>query len=153
MSITGLSIHDDAQYMKQALLQAQQAFDEDEVPIGAVVVCKGRIIGRGYNQVERLHDATAHAEMLAITAASEFLGSKYLEGCTLYVTIEPCPMCAGALRWVQLDRVVYGAGESKFGYTRFGPAMLHPKTEVLHGILEDDCRNLMRTFFQQKRGT
>ena len=151
MSITGLSIHSDEHYMKQALAQAEQAFAEDEVPIGAVVVCNGRIIGRGYNQVERLHDATAHAEMLAITAASEFLGSKYLEGCTLYVTIEPCPMCAGALRWVQLERVVYGAGESKFGYSRFGPEMLHPKTEVLHGILEAECRQLMRTFFQNKR--
>jgi tRNA(adenine34) deaminase len=152
MSSEALSIHSHEHYMHQALLQAQQAFAEDEVPIGAVVVCNNRIIGRGYNQVERLHDATAHAEMLAITAASAFLGSKYLEGCTLYVTIEPCPMCAGALRWVQLQRVVYGAGESKFGYTRFGPEMLHPKTEVIQGVLEDDCRKLMRSFFQQKRG-
>jgi tRNA(adenine34) deaminase len=152
MSSSLLSIHSHEHYMQQALLQAQQAFAEDEVPIGAVVVCNNRIIGRGYNQVERLHDATAHAEMLAITAASDFLGSKYLEGCTLYVTIEPCPMCAGALRWVQLERVVYGAGESKFGYSRFGPEMLHPKTEVVTGVLEDECRKLMRSFFQQKRG-
>ena len=152
MSSSLLSIHSDEHFMHQALLEAELAFADDEVPIGAVVVCNNHIIDRGHNQVERLHDATAHAEMLAITAASDFLGSKYLEGCTLYVTIEPCPMCAGALRWVQLEKVVYGAGESKFGYTRFGPEMLHPKTEVVHGILENECRQLMRSFFQNKRG-
>lgn len=147
-----LGIHSDEHFMRQAILLAEQAFQEDEVPIGAVVVCKDRIIGRGYNQVERLHDATAHAEMLAITAASDYLGSKYLEGCTLYVTIEPCPMCAGALRWVQLDRVVYGASEPKVGYSRFGPEMLHPKTTVESGVFAEECRQLMRSFFQQKRG-
>jgi tRNA(adenine34) deaminase len=151
MSDLGLSIFSDEHFMRQALLQAQQAFDEDEVPIGAVVVCKNRIIGRGYNQVEKLRDATAHAEMLAITAASEYLGNKYLEGCTLYVTIEPCPMCAGALRWVQVGRIVYGAGESKFGYMRFGNELLHPRTEVAFGVMEDECRQLMRDFFQKKR--
>jgi tRNA(adenine34) deaminase len=151
MSGSALSIYSDEHFMKQALAQAEQAFADDEVPIGAVVVCNNRIIGRGYNQVERLHDATAHAEMIAITSASEYLGNKYLEDCTLYVTIEPCPMCAGALSWAKLARVVYGAGESKFGYTRFGPTMLHPKTEVTTGVLEQECRQLMRTFFQQKR--
>ncbi len=151
MSDAGLSIFSDAHYMQQAFQEAEKAFDEDEVPIGAIVVCKNRIIGRGYNQVEKLNDATAHAEMLAITAASDFLGNKYLDGCTLYVTIEPCPMCAGALRWVQLSRVVYGAGESKFGYTRFGAEMLHPKTEITTGIMEEECRHLMKSFFQKKR--
>jgi tRNA(adenine34) deaminase len=153
MSSPDLSIFSDEHFMRQALLQAQQAFADDEVPIGAVVVANNRIIGRGYNQVERLRDATAHAEMLAITAASDYLGSKYLPDCTLYVTIEPCPMCAGALRWVQISRIVFGAGEPKFGYLRHGPAMLHPKTLVHRGVLEDECLNLMRTFFQQKRGT
>jgi tRNA(adenine34) deaminase len=152
MSSSELSIPLDEHYMRQALLLAQQAFAEDEIPIGAVVVANNRIIGRGYNQVERLRDATAHAEMLAITAASDFLGSKYLTDCTLYVTIEPCPMCAGALRWVQIPRIVYGAAEPKFGYLRFGPALLHPRTTVQSGVLEDECRDLMRTFFQQKRG-
>lgn len=152
MPSSALGLHSDEHFMRQALLLAEQAFQEDEVPIGAVVVCNNRIIGRGYNQVERLRDATAHAEMLAITAASDFLGSKYLEGCTLYVTIEPCPMCAGALRWVQLERVVYGASEPKFGYSRFGPELLHPKTEVVHGIFAEESRQLMRSFFQQKRG-
>lgn len=151
MSDAGLSIFSDAHYMQQALNEAKKAFEEDEVPIGAIVVCKNRIIGRGYNQVEKLHDATAHAEMLAITAASDYLGNKYLSDCTLYVTIEPCPMCAGALRWVQIDRVVFGAGESKFGYSRFGEEMFHPKTEITRGIMEDECRQLMRDFFQQKR--
>jgi tRNA(adenine34) deaminase len=152
MSSTGPSVPSDEHFLRQALVLAEQAYAEQEVPIGAVVVCKGRVIGRGYNQVEKLNDATAHAEMLAITAACSYLGSKYLEGCTLYVTIEPCPMCAGAMRWVQLSRVVYGAGESKFGYSRFGPEMLHPRTEVAHGVHEEDCRALMRSFFQQKRG-
>lgn len=152
MASLELGIYSDEHFMRQALLQAEQAFAEDEVPIGAVIVCNNRIIGKGYNQVERLHDATAHAEMLAITAASDYLGSKYLRDCTLYVTIEPCPMCAGALRWTQLARVVYGATEPKFGYTRLGSEMLHPKTEVSHGILDHDCRQLMRNFFQLKRG-
>jgi tRNA(adenine34) deaminase len=152
MPSSALGLHSDEHFMRQALLLAEQAFQEDEVPIGAVVVCNNRIIGRGYNQVERLHDATAHAEMLAITAASDFLGSNYLEGCTLYVTIEPCPMCAGALRWVQLERVVFGAAEPKFGYSRFGQEMLHPKTEVVSGIFAEESRQLMRSFFQQKRG-
>jgi tRNA(adenine34) deaminase len=152
MSSSELSIFSDEHFMRQALFQAEQAFADDEVPIGAVVVCNNRVIGKGYNQVERLRDATAHAEMLAITAASDYLGGKYLTDCTLYVTIEPCPMCAGALRWVQLARVVYGASEPKFGYLRFGPEMLHPKTAVSQGVLEDECRQLMRSFFQQKRG-
>ena len=142
----------DARYMRQALALAQQAYEDEEVPIGAIVVANGRIIGKGYNQVERLRDATAHAEMIAITAASDFLGSKYLTDCTLYVTVEPCPMCAGALRWAQVGRVVYGAPEQKHGYSRFGPEMLHPKCAVHTGVLEEECRDLMRSFFQERRG-
>lgn len=142
----------DARYMRQALALAQQAYEDEEVPIGAVVVAGGRIIGKGYNQVERLRDATAHAEMIAITAASEFLGSKYLSECTLYVTVEPCPMCAGALRWAQVGRVVYGTPEPKHGYSRFGPDMLHPKCAVQPGVMVDECKELMRSFFQERRG-
>jgi tRNA(adenine34) deaminase len=147
-----LSIFSHEHFMKQAIQLAEQAFEEDEVPIGAIVVCRNRIIGRGYNQVEKLKDSTAHAEMLAITAASDYLGSKHLTECTLYVTIEPCPMCAGALRWVQVPAVVYGASEPKTGYSRFGPEMLHPKTQVSRGVLADECAELMRRFFNQKRG-
>lgn len=146
-----LSIFSDEYFMKQALLEAEQAYREAEVPIGAVVVCHNRIIGRGHNQVERLRDATAHAEMLAITAASDYLGSKFLEDCTLYVTIEPCVMCAGALRWVQVPRIVYGAPEPKVGYGRFGDALLHPKSVVTRGVMADDCAALMRSFFQERR--
>lgn len=138
--------------MREAIRQAQIAFEEDEVPIGAVVVSGKRIIGRGYNQVERLQDATAHAEMLALTAASQYLGNKYLEDCTLYVTIEPCAMCAGALRWVQVKRIVFGAPEPKFGFSRFSEELIHPKTEITGGLLEDECRELMQNFFRQKRG-
>lgn len=152
MDEPSLSLYSHSHFMRQAILMAEQALLEEEVPIGAVIVCRNQIIGRGYNQVEKLRDATAHAEMLAITAASDYLGSKYLADCTLYVTIEPCPMCAGALRWVQIPRVVYGAAEPKVGYTRLGDDMLHPKTEVLRGVMADECGELMRRFFQQKRG-
>jgi len=138
-------------YMRAALQEAHAAFVADEVPIGAVVVCGGRIIGRGHNQVERLADATAHAEMLALTAAQNHLGSKYLRNCTLYVTLEPCAMCAGALRWTQMEAVVYGASEEKFGYSRHTPPLLHPKTQVVRGVLAEECRQLMRIFFAQKR--
>lgn len=151
MDDASLSAFSHAHYMKQALQLAKQAYEEEEVPIGAVVVCRGRIIGRGYNQVEKLRDATAHAEMLAITAASDYLGSKFLEDCVLYVTVEPCPMCAGALRWVQLPQIVYGASEPKYGYSRFGDGMLHPKTEILGGVLAEECATLMRNFFQARR--
>lgn len=151
METDSFSIFSDSHYMRQALLLAEQAYEEDEIPIGAVVVCENRVIGRGYNQVERLQDATAHAEMLAVTAASEYLGSKYLQGCTLFVTIEPCVMCAGALRWVQLERVVYGASEPKAGFSRHQQAILHPRTELVGGVMADEAAELMRKFFRERR--
>ncbi|MEE0985790.1 MAG: nucleoside deaminase [Bacteroidaceae bacterium] len=141
----------DEQYMKQALQEAHKAFSEGEVPIGAVIVCRGQVIARGHNLTERLHDVTAHAEMQAITAATEYLGGKYLTDCTLYVTVEPCIMCAGALGWSQIPRVVYGAADEKRGFRRFAPQALHPRCEVVSGVLEDECATLMKTFFQRKR--
>lgn len=146
-----LSIHSDEYFMRQALQLAGQAYEEEEVPIGAVVVSGRRIIGKGYNQTERLLDPSAHAEMIAITAACDYLGSKYLHECTIYVTIEPCPMCAGALRWAQISQVVFGAEEPKHGYRRHQPLLLHPKTEVKGDILAEECADLMRRFFQAKR--
>lgn len=142
---------DDKFYMREALAEARRAFDEGEIPIGAVVVCQGRIIARTHNLTERLTDVTAHAEMQAITAAADHLGGKYLPECTLYVTVEPCPMCAGALGWAQIGRVVYGASDEKRGYRRFAPDVLHPRTEVAAGVLEEDCSTLMKLFFQKKR--
>lgn len=141
----------DEQYMKQALQEAHKAFSEGEVPIGAVIVCRGQVIARGHNLTERLHDVTAHAEMQAITAATEYLGGKYLTDCTLYVTVEPCIMCAGALGWSQIPRVVYGAADEKRGFRRFAPQALHPRCEVVSGVLEDECATLMKTFFRHKR--
>jgi tRNA(adenine34) deaminase len=141
----------DEDYMKQALREAEQAFAENEVPIGAVVVCNGRIIARAHNLTERLCDATAHAEMQAITAAENFLGAKYLPDCTLYVTVEPCPMCAGALAWAQVGRVVYGAGDEKRGFTRYAPEVLHPKTELTAGVLAEESIALMQQFFRARR--
>ena len=138
-------------YMKQALVEARQAREEGEIPIGAVVECQGRIIARAHNLTERLHDVTAHAEMQAITAAAEHLGGKYLTDCTLYVTVEPCPMCAGALGWAQLKRLVYGSSDEKRGYRRFAPQVLHPRTEVTAGLLDEECTALMQDFFRQKR--
>ncbi len=137
--------------MKQALSEAKQAFEKDEVPIGAVVVCNNRIIARAHNLTETLNDVTAHAEMQAITAAANVLGGKYLDECTLYVTIEPCPMCAGALGWVQLQRIVYGAADPKRGYTKFSTKVLHTKTEVNNGVLAEECGELMKVFFEKKR--
>ena len=142
----------DEKYMLEALKEARAAFNEDEIPVGAVVVCKGRIIGKGHNMTETLHDPTAHAEMIAITAATEALGGKYLTDCTLYVTVEPCPMCAGALNWSQIGRIVYGAPDPKRGYSLFSPSLLHPKTEVTGGVLEQECGALVRDFFMAKRG-
>ena len=142
---------DDNFYMKQALLEAKCAIEEDEIPVGAVIVCGERIIARAHNLTERLSDVTAHAEMQAITAASEYLGGKYLNDCTLYVTIEPCVMCAGALGWSQIGRVVYGAGDEKRGFRRFAPQALHPKTELVSGVMEEECASLMKEFFQRKR--
>lgn len=128
------------------------AFEEDEVPVGAVVVCRGRVIARAHNLTERLTDVTAHAEMQAITAAQEALGGKYLNECTLYVSVEPCIMCAGAIGWAQMGRVVYGAADPKRGFSTFAPQALHPKTLVEKGLLENECAALMQSFFRRKRG-
>lgn len=142
---------DDNFYMKQALQEAKCAFQEDEIPVGAVIVCGDRIIARAHNLTERLSDVTAHAEMQAITAASEYLGGKYLNDCTLYVTVEPCIMCAGALGWSQIGKVVYGASDEKRGFQRFAPQALHPKTQLVSGVMEEECAALMKEFFQRKR--
>ena len=141
----------DEKYMRFAINEAQKAFDSDEVPVGAVVVAGGRIIARASNLVETLTDVTAHAEMQAITAAASALGGKYLQDCTLYVTVEPCVMCAGALAWSQIGRIVYGASDPKRGYARFGRALLHPRTEVVSGVLADECEKLMTDFFAKLR--
>ncbi|MFW9596689.1 MAG: nucleoside deaminase [Paludibacter sp.] len=141
----------DAYFMRQALNEAQKAAQRDEVPVGAVVVCNGHIIARGHNLTETLTDVTAHAEMQAITAAAQFLGGKYLVNCTLYVTLEPCVMCAGALGWSQVSRIVYGASDHKRGFAKFAPMALHPKTVVVAGILEAECSTLMSDFFKRKR--
>ena len=142
---------DDIYYMKQALAEAQQAARRDEVPVGAVVVCRDRIIARAHNLTEALIDVTAHAEMQALTTAASHLGGKYLNECTLYVTVEPCIMCAGAIGWAQLGTLVYGAPDEKRGYRRFAPQALHPKTVVRSGVLADECAALMKNFFQRKR--
>ena len=141
----------DERYMREALREAQAARAEDEVPIGAVVVCRGRIIARGHNMTERLHDPTAHAEMIALTAATEGLGGKYLDDCILYVTVEPCPMCAAALGWAQLGRLVYGAPDPRRGYTLFTPSLLHPRTEIVSGLLAEECGTLVKDYFKSKR--
>ena len=145
------SMEQDERYMRDALREAQAAAAEDEVPIGAVITCRGRIIGKGHNMTERLNDPTAHAEMIAITAATEAMGGKYLNDCTLYVTVEPCPMCAGALAWSQIGRVVYGASDPKRGFSQFSPSLMHTKTEVVSGVLSDECGNLVSEFFRNKR--
>ena len=142
---------DDMLYMRQALAEAQKAYDRGEVPVGAVVVCKDRIIARSHNLTETLNDVTAHAEMQAITAAANYLGGKYLSDCTLYVTVEPCVMCAGAIAWSQLGRLVFGAADEKRGYQKFAPQSLHPKTDVVQGVMEDECARLMKEFFQRRR--
>lgn len=142
---------DDNFYMRQALEEAQKAFRADEIPVGAVIVCRDRIIARAHNLTERLTDVTAHAEMQAITAAASHLGGKYLTDCTLYVTVEPCVMCAGALGWSQIGRIVYGAADPKRGYRTFAPEALHPRTEVTAGTLEEECSALMKEFFKRKR--
>lgn len=141
----------DEKYMREALKEAVAAREADEVPIGAVIVCKGRVIARGHNMTEMLHDPTAHAEMIALTAATEAMGGKYLDGCTLYVTVEPCPMCAAALCWAQTGRIVYGAPDPKRGYSLYSPSLLHPKTEVTSGILADECSDLVTSYFRSKR--
>lgn len=138
-------------FMRQALNEAHKAFERDEVPVGAVIVCGERIIARGYNLTETLNDVTAHAEMQAITAGANFLGGKYLIDCTLYVTLEPCVMCAGALGWSQISKIVYGASDEKRGFTKFAPHAIHPKTEVVKGVLEEECSQILKEFFSKKR--
>ena len=142
---------DDTFYMGQALLEAKKAFDRGEVPVGAVVVCHDRIIARSHNLTETLNDVTAHAEMQAITAAANYLGGKYLAECTLYVTVEHCVMCAGAIAWAQMGRLVFGATDEKRGYQRYASNAMHPKTKVLQGVLQDDCASLMKEFFKKRR--
>ena len=141
----------DERYMRMALEEAHRALEEDEVPVGAIVVCKGAVVGRGHNMTEALADVTAHAEMQAITAAAQTLGGKYLTDCTLYVTVEPCLMCAGAIGWSQLPRIVYGASDPKRGYSRMASAPFHPKAKVTAGVLADECSALMKDFFARKR--
>lgn len=141
----------DERYMRMALQEARAAFEAGEIPVGAVVVCKNRVVARAHNLTECLGDVTAHAEMQAITSAAASLGGKYLTDCTLYVTLEPCVMCAGAIGWSQLSRVVFGAGDDKRGYRRFAPEALHPKTRVEQGVLADECAALMKSFFKQRR--
>lgn len=144
-------IFSDDYFMRQAYAEARLAFEADEIPVGAVVVCRNRIIARSHNHTERLNDVTAHAEMMAITAAAEYLGGKYLNECALYVTLEPCVMCAGALSWAQLGRLVYGAGDDKRGFSRCQPSLLHPRTQIVSGVLETPCRDLILDFFAKKR--
>lgn len=141
----------DEHYMREALKEAQKAFDLDEVPVGAVIVCKDRIIARGHNLTERLNDVTAHAEMQAFTAAANFLGGKYLDTCTLYVSLEPCIMCAGASFWTQIGRIVYGARDEKRGFLKTSKSILHPKTTLSGGVLEAECSQLLKDFFTKKR--
>ncbi len=146
-----MELYSDAYFMREALKEARYALELGEVPVGAVVVCKNRIIGKAHNQTEKLNDATAHAEMLAITAASNYLGSKYLSECTLYVTLEPCVMCAGALHWVQLQRLVYGAADIQRGYSIVGKPLLHPKTAITTGIMQPEGKELLDMFFKDIR--
>lgn len=144
-------MENDEKYMREALLEAEYAASEDEVPVGAVIVFRGRVISRGHNMTQRLNDPTAHAEMIAITSAFEAIGGKYLNDCTLYVTVEPCPMCAGALAWAQIGKVVYGANDPKRGFTLFSPSLLHPKTQVTGGVLAEECGKMVSDFFAAKR--
>ncbi|MFN0203014.1 MAG: nucleoside deaminase [Bacteroidia bacterium] len=139
-------------FMKKALQEAETAYQKGEIPIGAVVVADNQIIGKGHNQVEMLHDPTAHAEMIAISAACEFLGTKLLTDCILYVTVEPCPMCAGALFWSRVQKVVFGASEPKTGFDSREMAILHPKTTLIGGVMQEECKNLMQMFFEERRG-
>jgi tRNA(adenine34) deaminase len=145
------SIFNDDYFMKMALKEAQTAYEQGEVPVGAVIVCQNQIIAKGHNLTETLTDVTAHAEIICLTAASEALGSKYLTDCTLYVTLEPCTMCAGALAWAQLGKIVYGASDEKRGFARLKPRVLHPRTVIIKGILEDECGQLVKDFFKERR--
>jgi tRNA(adenine34) deaminase len=146
-----MELYTDEYFMREALKEAKKAFDIHEIPVGAVVVCKNRIIARAHNQTEKLTDATAHAEMLVVTAAANYLGSKYLNECVLYVTLEPCVMCAGALHWVQLQKLVYGASDVQRGFSLVSSPLLHPKTEIVNGIKADESKNLIDDFFARLR--
>jgi len=146
-----LTVHGDDYFMKQALLEAQKAEEMGEVPVGAVIVCNKQIIARAHNQTQLLQDVTAHAEMLAITAAATYLGSKYLTDCTLYVTLEPCTMCAGALQWSKIGKIVYGASDDTKGFMRYGKEMVHPKTKLEYGVKHEECSEILKTFFAKKR--
>jgi tRNA(adenine34) deaminase len=146
-----IQVFDDNYFMKQAIAEAQIALENDEVPVGAVIVSQQRIIARAHNQTQVLNDVTAHAEMLAITSASAFLGAKYLSECTMYITLEPCVMCAGALRWAQIGKLVYGATDDKAGFSRIGRELLHPRTKVAFGIRNEECSEMMKVFFKSKR--
>ncbi len=141
----------DEYFMRQALIEAEKALDSDEVPVGAIIVCRNQVIARAHNLTERLNDVTAHAEMQAFTSAASYLGGKYLNECILYVTLEPCVMCAGASYWTQIKKIVYGASDTKTGYSRIGQTVLHPKTEVTGGVMEKECADLLRQFFKKKR--
>lgn len=141
----------DDYFMQEALKEAEKAFDKDEVPVGAVVVCNEQIIARAHNLTETLNDVTAHAEMQAFTSAADYLGGKYLNECTLYVTLEPCTMCGGAAYWTQIGKIVYGASDEKRGYSKHGLKVLHPKTEIVSGVLKNKCSSLLKKFFQKKR--
>ncbi|MBR1626902.1 MAG: nucleoside deaminase [Bacteroidales bacterium] len=145
-----IDIFDDEYFMRQALIEAENALNEDEIPIGCVIVCNNKIIARGHNMTERLNDSTAHAEILAITSAEEYLGAKYLKDCSIYVTVEPCIMCAGAIMWSQIDRIIYGAKDEKRGYSNFCQPF-PKKVKIICGILEDECKKLMQNFFKSKR--
>lgn len=145
-------MEEDIKYMQMALAEARKALEQKEVPIGAVVVAGGRVIARAHNLTETLTDPTAHAEMQAITIATDYLGGKYLTGCTLYVTVEPCPMCAAALNWAQVSKIVYGTDDPRRGYSLFSPNLLHPRTQVTKGVLQEECAGLMKDFFKEKRG-
>jgi len=147
-----LSIHSDEHFMKQAFKEAEAAFEEGEIPVGAVVICENKIIAKDHNRVERLNDATAHAEMLALTAAQNHLGSKYLNDCSLFVTLEPCSMCAGGLFWTQIGRIVIGASDKVRGFTRYNKQIIHPKTELKVGVMATECEILIKDFFQKIRG-
>lgn len=149
--MTEEDISRDERFMRMAIAEAREAEGEGEIPVGAVVVAGGRVIAHAHNQTETLHDVTAHAEMLAITSAADMLGGKYLTGCTLYVTVEPCVMCAGAIGWAQISRIVYGAADAKRGFSLFAPKALHPKATVTAGVLEDECKALMQDFFKRRR--
>jgi tRNA(adenine34) deaminase len=146
-----LTVFSDEYFMAQAIKEAEKALEADEVPVGAVIVCRNQIIARAHNQTQLLTDATAHAEIMAITTAASYLGNKYLNDCTLFVTLEPCIMCAGALYWCQIDRVVYGASDEKRGFMRYGKELLHPATKLEFGIKHDECAELLKTFFVNKR--